>query len=93
MPEIFRAFGFTFLFFSHDHEPIHVHVIGKGGDAKYVWNGTEFAFYEQHNIKANDLKKIKMILTIYKMCYIIALKNRKNIKNKQIAQTFEQNRT
>ena len=54
MPEIFRAFGFTFLFFSHDHEPIHVHVIGKGGDAKYVWNGTEFAFYEQHNIKAND---------------------------------------
>lgn len=34
MPEIFRAFGFTFLFFSHDHEPIHVHVIGKGGDAK-----------------------------------------------------------
>lgn len=39
------------------------------------------------------LKKIKMILTIYKMCYIIALKNRKNIKNKQIAQTFEQNRT
>ena len=27
------------------------------------------------------------------MCYIIALKNRKNIKNKQITQTFEQNRT
>ena len=62
MPEIFRAFGFTFLFFRHDHEPIHVHVIGKGGDAKYVWNGTEFAFYEQHNIKANDLKKIKMMI-------------------------------
>ena len=62
MPEIFRAFGFTFLFFSHDHEPIHVHVIGKGGDAKYVWNGTEFAFYEQHNIKANDLKKIKRMI-------------------------------
>ena len=34
----------------------------KGGDAKYVWNGTEFAFYEQHNIKANDLKKIKMMI-------------------------------
>ncbi len=42
MPEIFRAFGFSFLFFSRDHEPIHVHVIGKEGDAKYVWNGTEF---------------------------------------------------
>ena len=29
---------------------------------EYVWNGTEFAFYEQHNIKANDLKKIKMMI-------------------------------
>lgn len=62
MPEIFRAFGFTFMFFSHDHEPIHVHAIGKGGDAKYVWNGKEFVFYEQHGIKANDLKKIKMMV-------------------------------
>lgn len=50
------------MFFSHEHEPVHVHVIGKGGDAKYIWNGEEFVFYEQHNIKANDLKKIKMMI-------------------------------
>lgn len=62
MPELFRAFGFTFLFFSHDHEPMHVHVIGNGGDAKYVWNGREFAFYEQHGIKAGDLKRIKGLI-------------------------------
>lgn len=62
MPELFRAFGFSFLFFSHDHEPIHIHVIGNGGDAKYVWNGEEFEFSEQHNIKANDLRKIKMMV-------------------------------
>lgn len=62
MPEIFRAYGFSFMFFSHDHEPMHVHVIGNGGDAKYVWNGEEFAFYEQHGIKANDLKRIKMMI-------------------------------
>ena len=37
-------------------------MIGKGGDAKYIWNGEEFVFYEQHNIKANDLKKIKMMI-------------------------------
>ena len=37
MPEIFRAYGFVFMFFSHEHEPIHVHVIGKGGDAKDHW--------------------------------------------------------
>ena len=62
MPEIFWAFGFSFMFFSRDHEPMHVHVIGKGGDAKYVWNGSEFAFYEQHGIKASDLKRIKSLV-------------------------------
>lgn len=62
MPEIFRAFGFTFMFFSHEHEPIHIHVIGKGGDAKYVWNGKEFVFQEQHGIKQSDLKKIALMI-------------------------------
>lgn len=62
MPEIFRAFGFSFLFFSHDHEPIHVHVIGKGGDAKYVWNGKEFTLQEIHGIKASDQRKIKVMV-------------------------------
>ena len=50
------------MFFSHEHEPIHVHVVGKGGDAKYVWNGEEFVFHEQHGIKTNDLKKIKSMI-------------------------------
>lgn len=59
MPEIFRAFGFSFLFFSRDHEPIHVHVIGNGGDAKYVWTGKEFILEYQRGIKVSDLKKIK----------------------------------
>ena len=50
------------MFFSHEHEPIHVHVVGKGGDAKYIWNGKEFIFHEQHGIKTNDLKKIKSMI-------------------------------
>ena len=62
MPEIFRAFGFSFFFFSREHEPIHVHVKGKDGYAKYVWDGKEFIFREQQNIKANDLKKIKSMI-------------------------------
>lgn len=62
MPEIFRAYGFVFMFFSHEHEPIHVHVIGKGGDAKYVWNGKEFVFSEQHDIGTVDLRKIKTMI-------------------------------
>lgn len=30
MPKIFEYFGFIFLFYSNEHEPIHVHV-NKGG--------------------------------------------------------------
>jgi hypothetical protein len=31
MPTIFTFFGLRFVFFSNDHEPIHVHVVkGKG---------------------------------------------------------------
>ena len=44
MPELFRQYGFVFLFFSHEHEPIHVHVRGHNGDAKYVWDGDGFTF-------------------------------------------------
>jgi hypothetical protein len=39
MPDIYTYFGFIFSFYSNEHEPIHVHVVGKGGDAKYVWDG------------------------------------------------------
>lgn len=59
MPELFRAFGFSFLFFSREHEPVHIHVVGNGGDAKYVWDGEEFVFEQQHGIKEGDLRRIK----------------------------------
>lgn len=35
MPEIFRFYGFSFFFYSKEHEPLHVHVEGNGGMAKY----------------------------------------------------------
>ena len=59
MPEIFRFFGFSFFFYSKEHDPLHVHVEGNGGMAKFEWNGTEFAIVERHGIKAGDFKKIK----------------------------------
>lgn len=62
MPEIFRAFGFSFFFYSREHEPIHVHVEGKGGFAKYAWNGEAFVIVEKHSIKTSDLKKIEMMI-------------------------------
>ena len=35
MPTIFIIFGFIFKFYSDDHEPIHVHVVKDGHEAKY----------------------------------------------------------
>ena len=61
MPEVFRFYGFSF-FYSREHEPIHVHVEGNGGMAKYDWDGNEFVLREKMNIKANDMKKIKAVI-------------------------------
>ena len=33
MPKIFEYFGFIFLFYSNEHEPIHVHVMKDGYEA------------------------------------------------------------
>lgn len=59
MPEIFRLFGFSFFFYSREHEPVHIHVQGNGGMAKYEWNGKEFQYRESIGINNGDLKRIK----------------------------------
>ena len=33
MPKIFEYFGFIFLFYSNEHEPIHVHVMKDGHES------------------------------------------------------------
>jgi len=58
MSELFRQFGFVFLFFSHEHWPVHLHVRGHGGDAKFVWDGDGFCLTEKHNLKKGDLERI-----------------------------------
>ncbi len=59
MPEIFRFFGFSFFFYSREHEPIHVHVEGNDGYAVYDLVGADFVLREKYGIKANDMKKYK----------------------------------
>ncbi len=59
MPEIFRFFGFSFFFYSREHEPLHVHVEGNDGSAKYAWDGNKFSLVNVYNIKKNDLNKIE----------------------------------
>lgn len=62
MPEIFRFFGFSFFFYSREHEPIHIHVEGNDGYAKFVWNGKTFEQESASRIKAGDLKNIKQVI-------------------------------
>jgi hypothetical protein len=62
MPEIFRFFGFSFFFYSKEHEPPHIHVEGASGMAIFDWNGKAFVLREKHNIKQNDMKRIAMVI-------------------------------
>lgn len=64
MPELFRFFGFVFFFYSREHEPVHVHVEGNGGEAKYTLDKRTGLFVLQYTIgiKAGDLKKIEQII-------------------------------
>lgn len=62
MPEVFRFYGFSFFYYSKEHEPIHIHVEGKDGYAKYELQEENFVMVEVHNIKRNDLKKIEQVI-------------------------------
>ena len=33
MPEVFRFFGYSFFFYSREHEPIYIHIEGNDGYA------------------------------------------------------------
>lgn len=63
MPELFRMYGFLFMFFSHEHEPMHVHVIGNEGEAKFSWNGERFVLEKTRNVKRNDLRRITSVIS------------------------------
>jgi len=62
MPELFRFFGFSFFFYSREHEPIHVHIEGNNGYAIFDLSDGTFVLREKRGIKANDLKKIEIII-------------------------------
>ena len=62
MPELFSFFGYSFFFYSREHEPIHVHVEGNDGYAKYVLAEDTFVLKETHGIKASDRKKIELTI-------------------------------
>lgn len=51
------------MFFSHEHEPMRAHVIGNVGEAKFSWNGDRFVLEKSRNVKHNDLRRIKDVIS------------------------------
>ena len=65
MPTIFSFFGLRFVFFSNDHEPIHVHVIkGKGAIKEYAVFQVvpEISLIENKGLSKQELQLAEMIV-------------------------------
>jgi hypothetical protein len=64
MPTIFRADGFRFFFYSNEgdpREPVHVHVMGNGGEAK-VWLRPDVAIARSAGLDARALRQITRLV-------------------------------
>ncbi len=61
-PKYLDSTVFLSFFYSKEHEPLHVHVEGNGGMAKYDLIGNQFVLRNVFNIKKNDLKRIEVVI-------------------------------
>ena len=55
MPTLFIVFGFRFMFYSNDHEPIHVHVIKDNAEARFQVQ-PDVALLDNKGLKPAELK-------------------------------------
>jgi hypothetical protein len=65
MPTVFCFFGLRFVFFSNDHEPVHVHVVkGKGHVKEYAIFQVvpEINLIENNGLSKQELRLAKMII-------------------------------
>ena len=62
MPEILRMFGMRFFFYSREHEPIHVHVKGADGKAKFDILPEGIVLVKNEGLKPKDIKDAEMVL-------------------------------
>lgn len=60
MPTIFVFFGFRFLFYSNDHEPVHVHIVKDDCEAKYNVESIEQIY--NHGFKNREIAIIESII-------------------------------
>lgn len=65
MPVVLRYKGFRFFFYSNEgspREPVHVHVMGAGGEAKF-WILPNVALAESDGFDARTLKELLDVVT------------------------------
>ena len=60
MPTIFILFGFHFMFYANDHEPIHVHVVKGKISAKFSLFPVELV--RNNGLKASEIKMAKSVI-------------------------------
>ena len=60
MPTIFILFGFRFMFYANDHEPIHVHVIK--GDVSAKFTLFPVTLIKNNGLKSSELKLVESVI-------------------------------
>ena len=65
MPTIFILFGFRFLFYANDHEPIHVHIQYQGKSAK-IQVCPDIMLVENNGLKQQIIKKAIEAVVFYR---------------------------
>ena len=61
MPQLFTLFGLRFMFYSNDHEPIHVHVVKGGAEARFQVL-PEVTLLDNRGLKPAELKLAESIV-------------------------------
>ena len=64
MPTIFRYRGFRFFFYSNEgspREPMHVHALGEGGEAKF-WLQPEVRVAISDGLSAKTLRELSAVV-------------------------------
>ncbi len=61
MPTLFTLFGLRFMFYSNDHEPIHVHVVKGGAEARFQVL-PEVVLLDNRGLKPAELKLAESIV-------------------------------
>jgi Domain of unknown function (DUF4160) len=64
MPVVFRYKGIRFFFFSNEgdpREPVHIHVEGSDGDAKF-WLKPTVVLADNHGFDSRTLRELKRVI-------------------------------